>query len=415
VNYQPQHLPLPITLHAPDLQVASYTVDDFQGGNGNGVADPGETVDLWINLANAGGAAAEGVVGVLSSIDPNLQVDPTPRDFGDVPADSVVTAGPFGITVSADTPVGYSASLTLDLTGGHGLQTQDTFSLTIGTIFADDMEAGPGGWTHYNGTPGYDDQWHLETYRNHTSGGETSWKCGGPGPADYGNFLHSVLESPTFQLPPHSILSFWQWIDAETLNLTQAWDGGNVEISTDGGNTWELITPEGGYPYTIVDNPDSPFPAGTPVFSGSRDWEEQVFDLSAYEGFVKIRFVFGTDGLVTMEGWYVDDIVVMRNPASVGEGEDGFVLRLQPAGPIPARGVVRLRIQLGTEGEADLGIFDVTGRRIATLVHGPMRAGNHQIVWNGRDDRGQAVGSGVYWARLSSGGRWDVLRIIRVR
>jgi hypothetical protein len=105
-----------------------------------------------------------------------------------------------------------------------------------------------------------------------------------------------------------------------------------VEISTNGGSSWTQITPAGGYPYTIRDNPESPFSAGTPCFSGNHDWMLATFDLSSFSGAVNIRFRFGSDGYTTAEGWYIDDVAVYSNnprltltvsetPAYVSPGE----------------------------------------------------------------------------------------------
>ena len=45
---------------------------------------------------------------------------------------------------------------------------------------------------------------------------------------------------------------------------------------------------------------------------------------------------------------------------------------------------------------------DVSGRLVRTLVNGPLAAGAHTAVWNGRDDQGNLVSSGVYFYRLES-------------
>ena len=50
-----------------------------------------------------------------------------------------------------------------------------------------------------------------------------------------------------------------------------------------------------------------------------------------------------------------------------------------------------------------LAIYDVSGRLIRTLMNGPMEAGRRSIDWNGRNDRGAGVGSGVYYYRLETG------------
>ncbi|MBI3661882.1 MAG: T9SS type A sorting domain-containing protein, partial [Acidobacteria bacterium] len=49
-----------------------------------------------------------------------------------------------------------------------------------------------------------------------------------------------------------------------------------------------------------------------------------------------------------------------------------------------------------------LEIFDVTGRRVALLDEGPKPVGRHRSVWDGQDDGGQALASGIYFYRLTS-------------
>jgi len=53
--------------------------------------------------------------------------------------------------------------------------------------------------------------------------------------------------------------------------------------------------------------------------------------------------------------------------------------------------------------QVDLSIYSVEGRLIRTLASGVRVAGEHQERWDGRDDRGQRVASGVYFYRLSAG------------
>ena len=50
-----------------------------------------------------------------------------------------------------------------------------------------------------------------------------------------------------------------------------------------------------------------------------------------------------------------------------------------------------------------LEIFDVLGRKVKTLVDGPRRANNYKIIWDSRNDHGNAVASGVYFYRLKAG------------
>ncbi len=119
---------------------------------------------------------------------------------------------------------------------------------------------------------------------------------------DYTTNADWYLYSPTFQASSDSVvLSFYQWYHIES-----GYDGGNVEISTDGGQTWTLIEPVNGYP------DDNVYALGEAGFTGSTgNWELVEFDLSNYVSsgdYFQIRFHFASDYSVCYEGWYIDDL-----------------------------------------------------------------------------------------------------------
>lgn len=90
-------------------------------------------------------------------------------------------------------------------------------------------------------------------------------------------------------------------------------------------------------------------------------------------------------------------------------------LALEPARPNPSQGSTGLRFSLPRAGRARLVLVDVAGRRLRTLVDGPMEAGPHELSWDGRDQAGWIVPAGLYWARLEAGGEAAVRRLVRVR
>ncbi len=69
---------------------------------------------------------------------------------------------------------------------------------------------------------------------------------------------------------------------------------------------------------------------------------------------------------------------------------------LEQNAPNPFNAATRLRFGLPQAGRVRLELFDVRGRRVARLWDGPRDAGWHAILWNGRDDSGRPVASGVY-------------------
>ncbi|HTY37721.1 MAG TPA: Ig-like domain-containing protein [Bacteroidota bacterium] len=68
--------------------------------------------------------------------------------------------------------------------------------------------------------------------------------------------------------------------------------------------------------------------------------------------------------------------------------------------PNPFNPSTSISYQIGTTGPVSLKVFDMLGREIATIVNGTMTAGMHTSVWDGKDDRGEPVASGVYLYQL---------------
>ncbi len=74
--------------------------------------------------------------------------------------------------------------------------------------------------------------------------------------------------------------------------------------------------------------------------------------------------------------------------------------RLYQNYPNPFNPFTVIHYQLMIDNFVTLKVYDVLGREIKTLVHEQQSAGRYQVRWNGRDDAGQAVSSGVYFYRL---------------
>ncbi len=87
---------------------------------------------------------------------------------------------------------------------------------------------------------------------------------------------------------------------------------------------------------------------------------------------------------------------------------------LAPPTPNPSRADATVRFGLARAGNARVELFDLSGRRVRTLVSGPLAAGPHATRWDGRDARGQAVGAGVYFVRLSTPARTFHARVVRL-
>ncbi len=69
----------------------------------------------------------------------------------------------------------------------------------------------------------------------------------------------------------------------------------------------------------------------------------------------------------------------------------------------------------GRPTDVTLAVYDISGRRVATLVDGLTGPGEHKVVWDGRDSSGRPVASGVYFARLEAGAAHDVTKMILLK
>jgi hypothetical protein len=61
------------------------------------------------------------------------------------------------------------------------------------------------------------------------------------------------------------------------------------------------------------------------------------------------------------------------------------------------------------------GIYDVAGRRVRELFSETRAAGQYPITWDGRDDRGERLASGVYFACVRAAGKTYTGRVVLMR
>ena len=120
-------------------------------------------------------------------------------------------------------------------------------------------------------------------------GGSYSWTDSPDG--NYGNGVDASLTSIAFSLADakNSVFTF-----DHRYVIESGWDYGYVDITKDGGTTWTQLA----------------------VYSGTQTaWTSPSFDIGDYdnETSVQVRFHFTTDGSVTYDGWYVDDVRVISD------------------------------------------------------------------------------------------------------
>ncbi|HMB69667.1 MAG TPA: FG-GAP-like repeat-containing protein [bacterium] len=105
----------------------------------------------------------------------------------------------------------------------------------------------------------------------------------------------------------------------------------------------------------------------------------------------------------------------LEDPTLVPEPTAASAISILGAAPNPFRTGTTLRFALPVAGPVTVRVFDAAGRRVRTLADGARGRGEHAVTWNGRDDRGRPVASGVYWYEVRSGAARAQGRLARLR
>ncbi|MBN2830559.1 MAG: T9SS type A sorting domain-containing protein [Candidatus Cloacimonetes bacterium] len=78
--------------------------------------------------------------------------------------------------------------------------------------------------------------------------------------------------------------------------------------------------------------------------------------------------------------------------------------------PNPFNPETTIKFSISSNSNVDLSIYNIKGQRVRTLANQQYTVGEHSIVWNGDDDSGKSVGSGVYFYKLGVDGRTNLTK-----
>jgi len=100
-----------------------------------------------------------------------------------------------------------------------------------------------------------------------------------------------------------------------------------------------------------------------------------------------------------------------------GTGVTGLPLAfgLRPCYPNPFRGDTRMQLALPQATDATVRIYSPAGRLVRTLHTGGIEAGEHTVVWDGRDSTGRRVASGIYFVRAEAGTHEESRKVVLLK
>ena len=284
--------PFSLRVDASHIEYLGFLINDADA-NYDGVIEPMETVKLAINVKNNSAVEARGLMATLSSSDPNIVIgDPIIFKDSVDPNDIIqfVFELQFNIT---DTESSYKQlQFNVSSDNGRPMSTTIMVPFNMNNIFSD-FETENGGFISETGWA-----WGTPTQPGMTPySGTKLWAT-----TLSGNYPDSItwdLYTPVYALQTGSELKFMHRYGFEN-----GFDGGNIAISTNNGNTWTVLTPNGGYTHNNLVGLEN-----QPGFSGFLSiWQQVVCDLSNYANqMVMFRFRIGADATNESIGWFIDN------------------------------------------------------------------------------------------------------------
>ena len=88
---------------------------------------------------------------------------------------------------------------------------------------------------------------------------------------------------------------------------------------------------------------------------------------------------------------------------------------MEIAFPNPFNPVTTIGYSLSNEEHINLGIYDITGRKIKTLVNGQQGFGYNEVKWNATNELGESVSGGVYFYKIQVGQISETKKIILLK
>jgi hypothetical protein len=303
--------------------------------------------------------------------------------------------------ISTSAPLEAEILLVLTTRINGDIISSDTTKIIIGFpifIFKDDSNNPSTYWT-ITKTPTSSPQWDS-TYKSFYSAPNSYTD------SKNGNYVNNATVTMTltnaidltgYQNPK---LRYWTKFDIES-----DYDYGQIKVSTNNGTSW--IPLAGNYTQPGV----SPQPVGQPVYDAAiSNWVKEEISLASYlSSQVKFQFQLKTDGGVTRDGWYLDDIGVFIYSIPTGVSDDEkpvYQFALEQNYPNPFNPSTKIRytipsvIASGTKQSqfVALKIYDVLGNEVANLVNEEKLAGNYEIDFNA-----DGLTSGIYFYQLHAG------------
>lgn len=341
---------------------------------GNGVPDPGEVVDLQIDITNNGTLTATAVSAILSTTTPGVVIVAGNANYPDIlpggGSESPLTD--YTLALPSNFPCGDPVDLSLLVTyddGEASLATIDV-QMFVGTPVALNESVSPG----------------LAIPDDNSTGITSQITVTG------------------------SVANVSPGLNVD-LNITHTWIGDLIVSLTSPSNTTVVLhNRTGSSADNIVGNYPGTLPPDEALSAFSGEPLDGMWTLTVSDN-------VGLD-TGTLNSWGINDVSDYTCEVVVGIGDDRVpsAFRVFGAAPNPFSSGTALRFEVpGGGADVTVDIFDVAGRRVRTVSRGFRDPGAHVVTWNGLNDAGRQASTGVYFYRITSGAFSESRKMMLVR
>jgi hypothetical protein len=212
------------------------------------------------------------------------------------------------------------------------------------------------------------------------------------------NHQDEWLITPQFMCPNSASLSFWSYVFFGSTNNDHYY----VKVSTDNGGTWTQLWD------------------ATALTGGWNYYATQItIPLTTYHG-QNIKLAWHADDPnTTSDGmwycWFLDDVLVTGQSANDDPNAPVVATELQGNYPNPFNPETTIRYSVKNPELVKVEIYNVKGQLVRTLVNENKATGNYSVTWNGKDNNGSMVSSGIYYYKMMAGKYSNTRKMIMMK
>ncbi len=392
-NFLPYQQDIPvIPLAGPFVIFESYVIDDTATGNGNGSLENGEIVDLDMSLENIGNAQGTNVIVTITTSDPYITIVDGNENFGNIAAGAIVTvAGAFTIEAAGDIPDSHMVYFELEAVA------EDTW-ISYFSIEAYAPMFPPQNLTgeiqNYNDIvltwdqpDGADNTRDLTGYKVYKGGLEIAEITD---PAIL-TFTDAVLPAGVYE---YYITALFHVGESDPSNIESVIlvlpVPQNPEAVTQGLDilvTWDEPATRDFSHYKVYRNlsmiaddimvtsyldPDVP--------NGTYSYNVRAVYSGGYQS------ALSTDAVIEHVQVNSNEVLIPANTELIG------------IYPNPFNPETTISYNLNEDSRVSLFIYNIKGQKVRSLVNGQIQAGYHTVTWNGKNENGENVSSGIYFS-----------------